>query len=78
MNEATITTTHEHPEVIAAAISPDNTPEVVTTVEGATVTTMIERESIGGLRATITDYLRAVHVADRTAGLVTTEPNQQP
>lgn len=78
MNDATITTTHDHPSAVAAAVKPDNTPEVTTSVEDATVVTTIERDTFGGLRATIDDYLRAVRVADETAGLVTTEPNNHP
>lgn len=78
MNEATIRTEHDHPEVVAAAIEPDNTPEMSTTVEGAAVMTHIERTTAGGLRATITDYLRGISVADETARLVTAEDDDQP
>lgn len=78
MNETTIRTEHAHPEAIATAISPDNTPEVSTAVEGDHVVTTIRRESLGGLRATVTDYLRAVRAADETAGLVTSEHNDHP
>lgn len=78
MNHATIRTTHDDPAAIAAAVAPDNTPQVRTSVEGAAVVTTIERETLGGLRATVTDYLRAVRVADETAGLVTTETNDNP
>lgn len=78
MNEATIRTDHEYADIVAAAIAPDNTPEVTTTVEDGTVVTTIERESIGGLRATMTDYLRGISVADETAGLVTEHTEMQP
>lgn len=78
MNDVTIRTEHDHPEAVAGAITPDNTPEMTTTVEGGTVITHIERESIGGLRATIVDYLRAVRVADETARFVTDQHNNQP
>lgn len=78
MNHAQISTTHDHPTAIAAAVAPDNTPEVNTTVDGDMVITTIERETLGGLRATVTDYLRAVRVADETAGLVTTKHHNHP
>lgn len=78
MNETTIRTEHDHPTAVAAAVNPDNTPEVSTTVEDGRVVTTIERDSLGGLRATVADYLRAVRVADETAGLVTTDPNDNP
>ncbi len=77
MNEVTIRTEHDHAEAVAAAIRPDNTTEMATTVDGDTVVTHIERDSIGGLRATIVDYLRAVDVADETARLVTDQDNTQ-
>lgn len=78
MNEATIRTDHTDPTTIAAAVAPDNTPEVETTVEDESVVTTIRRDSLGGLRATITDYLRAIRVADETARLVTSEHNEHP
>lgn len=78
MNRATITTEHDDPHTVAAAIAPDNTPEVETSVDGDAVVTTIERDSIGGLRATISDYLRAVSVADETTQLVTPENETQP
>lgn len=78
MNEATVRTEHDHPEVVAAAIVPDNTTEMATDVEDGVVVTHIERETIGGLRATITDYLRGISVADETARLVTAEDDDQP
>lgn len=70
MNRATISTDHDEPEVVAAAVRPDNTPQVTTTVDGDAVETTIERETLGGLRATVGDYLRAVEVATETVRLV--------
>ena len=71
----TIRTTHDHPRVIADAISPDNTAEVSTRVEtrdgdGAVVTT-IERDKSGGLRTTADDYVSNLTVAQRTTDTTT-------
>ncbi|MFB6128422.1 MAG: KEOPS complex subunit Pcc1 [Halorhabdus sp.] len=63
---ATIRTTHENEETasrIAAALAPDNTAEMTTTVEGATVETTIDRETTGGLAATVDDYVVNLSVA---------------
>lgn len=78
MNETTIRTTHDDPSTIAAAVTPDNTPQVRTSVDDEQVVTTIQRETLGGLRATVTDYLRAIRVADETATLVTEKPNYHP
>jgi len=63
---ATIRTTHEDAETaarIAAALAPDNTAEMTTTVEAATVETTIDRETTGGLAATVDDYVVNLSVA---------------
>lgn len=58
-------TEHDAPEVVAAALRPDNTDEMSTrVVEGAVVTT-IQRETTGGLRTTADDYVCNLQVADR-------------
>ncbi|MDR9381761.1 MAG: KEOPS complex subunit Pcc1 [Natronomonas sp.] len=67
---ATIRTVHEHPDVIAAAIAPDNTDEMSTRVEsdgsdGGAVVTTIRRETTGGLRTTVDDYVSNLTVAQR-------------
>jgi tRNA threonylcarbamoyladenosine modification (KEOPS) complex Pcc1 subunit len=67
---ATIRTVHEHPDVIAAAIEPDNTDEMSTRVEsngsdGGAVVTTIRRETTGGLRTTVDDYVSNLTVAQR-------------
>lgn len=49
--------------IIAAALSPDNTEEMTTTVNGATVETTIERPTTGGLRTTVDDYVTNLTVA---------------
>jgi len=84
---ATIRTELAEAETIAAAVRPDNTPEIDTRVEdggdadeaGAVVTT-VERETTGGLRTTVDDYVvnlgvaqRVVQVAERHAD-DTTQP----
>jgi 2-C-methyl-D-erythritol 4-phosphate cytidylyltransferase len=65
---ATITTTHgddERAEAVAAALRPDNTTEMETTVTGDAVRTVVERETTGGLHSTVDDYVVNVAVADR-------------
>jgi len=64
---AVIETTHDDAEraaMVAAALGPDNTDEMETTVDGETVRTEIERESTGGLHATVDDYVVNCTVAD--------------
>ncbi|MFC7177491.1 KEOPS complex subunit Pcc1 [Halosegnis marinus] len=65
MRRATFRTEHDDAALVAAAVAPDNTPEVETTVEGSTVVTTIERETTGGLRATADDYVSNLAVAQR-------------
>jgi hypothetical protein len=64
---ATITTDHgsaERAAMVAAALAPDNTDEMTTTTDGRQVTTTIERETTGGLQATVDDYVVNVRIAD--------------
>lgn len=66
MRRATITTTHgttERAAQVAAAVRPDNTAEMETTVDGETVRTVIERETTGGLHSTVDDYVVNLRVA---------------
>ena len=65
MRRATVRTTHDHPGVVAAALRPDNTAEMSTRVDGRTVVTTIERDSTGGLRTTVDDYVTNLQVAQR-------------
>jgi hypothetical protein len=72
---ATVRTVHDRPAVIAASIAPDNTSEMSTRVEtadgdGAVVTT-IERDSTGGLRTTVDDYVANLTVAQRITNTTT-------
>jgi len=68
MRRATIRTAVDDPDVVAASIRPDNTDSMTTTVEQdadgrAVVVTRIERESTGGLRSTLDDYVVNITVA---------------
>jgi tRNA threonylcarbamoyladenosine modification (KEOPS) complex Pcc1 subunit len=65
MKTATITTTHEDASLVAAALEPDNTSEMHTSVDGNRVVTRIERESTNGLQSTVDDYVVNVSVAQR-------------
>lgn len=75
MTEATprrarIETTHADPETatrIAAAVRPDNTDEMTTSVDGATVVTTIDRTTTGGLQSTADDYVVNLQVAAQLA-----------
>lgn len=60
---ATIRTEHDDPERIARALRPDNTDEMETVVDGATVVTRIDRESTSGLHSTVDDYVVNLDVA---------------
>ncbi|MFH5799039.1 KEOPS complex subunit Pcc1 [Haladaptatus sp. CMAA 1911] len=65
MRRATIRTELADPKRIAAAVVPDNTPEIDTSVEDGTIVTHIERETTGGLRTTIDDYVVNLSVATK-------------
>jgi tRNA threonylcarbamoyladenosine modification (KEOPS) complex Pcc1 subunit len=71
MKRATVRTEHDRPELVAAAIAPDNTDEMSTRVEAdadrtrGTVVTTIERETTGGLRTTADDYVTNLIVAQQ-------------
>jgi hypothetical protein len=64
---ATLRTEHDHPELVAAALRPDNTASVQTTVQDGAVVTRVERETTGGLARTVDDYAVTLRVADRLA-----------
>ncbi|MFC7138949.1 KEOPS complex subunit Pcc1 [Halosimplex aquaticum] len=68
MRRATITTTHGDEEAatrVAAALAPDNTAEMDTRVDGDAVVTAVTRETTGGLRSTVDDYVVNCRVASR-------------
>jgi hypothetical protein len=70
VNRATVRTDHGSPTVaerVAGAVRPDNTAEMVTRVDDATVVTTIEREATGGLHATVDDYVVNLTVATALA-----------
>ena len=66
---ANVRATVANPERIAACLRPDNTPEMVTRVDGDAVVTTIDRESTGGLRTTLDDYVVNLTVATEVAQL---------
>ena len=61
-------TEHDDPYSVAAAVSPDNTEEMETRVEGGKVVTRIEREDVESAGATADDYTRNLTVADELIG----------
>lgn len=64
---ATVRTTHARPEIVAAAVRPDNTPNIETRVVDGRVETTVERTTASGLRATVDDYVVNLTVADEVA-----------
>ncbi|WP_135851357.1 KEOPS complex subunit Pcc1 [Halorussus salinus] len=69
---ATIRTELDAADIVAASVRPDNTPEIDTRVEefdgtdgvgDGVVVTAIERETTGGLRTTVDDYVVNLAVA---------------
>ena len=79
---ATVRTDVENPELVAAAVRPDNTAEMETRVEerdeprssngSGDVVTRIERDDTSGLHSTVDDYV----VNLRVAAQLTTNPTQ--
>ncbi len=63
---ARLRTAHPRAAVVAAALAPDNTPEIDTRLHEGRVETTVRRDDIAGLRATVQDYLRNLDAADRT------------
>lgn len=66
-SRATVRTTHDRPAVVAAAVRPDNTPEIETRVVDGAVETTVERTTASELRATVDDYVVNLTVADQVA-----------
>lgn len=62
---ATLRTAHADPGTVAAALEPDNTDEMRTRVEDGRVVTTVARDSPGGLRSTVDDYVVNLGVAER-------------
>lgn len=65
---ATVRTSHDRPAVVAAAVRPDNTPEMDTRVVNGHVETTVERATASGLRSTVDDYVVNLTVAETVAG----------
>jgi tRNA threonylcarbamoyladenosine modification (KEOPS) complex Pcc1 subunit len=68
--QAQIETEHADAETaaaVAAALVPDNTPEVETTVDGRRIVTTIERDSTSSLQSTVDDYVVNLQVAVQLA-----------
>lgn len=73
---ATVRTAHDDPETLAAALDPDHTESMRTTVADDELLTVIERPTTGGLQATVDDYLVNLRVAVRTQTTMTTDTTQ--
>lgn len=69
MKRLEIRTTHDDPETVARSITPDNTSEIATRTTDEQVITTITRESTGGLRTTMDDYVVNLSVADEVVQL---------
>jgi hypothetical protein len=65
MKRARLRTESRHSDIIAAALVPDNTEEMETQVDGDVIETTVTRETTGGLRATVDDYVVNLSVAER-------------
>lgn len=74
MSQVTVETDTEWPRVVSAAVRPDHTADIETTVEAGTVVTTITRPSLGSLAATLDDYIVAVQVATTVASLANDQP----
>ena len=57
--------TPTHAGWVAAAVEPDNTDSMSTTVDESAVETRINRETTGGLQTTVDDYIVNLGVATR-------------
>lgn len=65
MKRAVVRTTHDDPGLVAAALAPDDTTEMETTVSGSTLIMSVERATTGGLRSTTDDYVSNLTVAQQ-------------
>lgn len=61
----------DNPAAVATALTPDNTESITTTVTDGVVDTVIERDEIGSLEATVDDYLLNLDVATTVINAVT-------
>jgi hypothetical protein len=67
MRRACVETTHDDAATIAAALRPDNTPSLSTSVTDDTVRTTVDRRTSGGLGSTVDDYVVNLTVAETVA-----------
>ena len=77
MKRLEVRTTHDDPETVARSITPDNTPEIETRTTDEQVITTITRESTGGLRTTMDDYVVNLTVADEVIQLADQQTTTQ-
>ena len=61
---ARLRTTHADADRVAASLRPDNTDSMSMVVEGDALVTTVERETTGGLQATVDDTVVNLTVAD--------------
>lgn len=73
--QATIRTAVDHPAETASALRPDNTAEMRTWIEDGAVVAEIERDSTGGLRSSLDDYVVNLSVAVEVAQLANRHTN---
>ena len=66
MRRAVVRTEFADAELVAASLRPDNTEQMDTRTEDGAIVTTIERETTGGLRSTVDDYVVNLDVARRT------------
>ena len=67
---ARVVTTYDEQAVterVARSVTPDNTAEMDTTIDGCRVVTTIERDSTSGLQSTVDDYVVNIDVAAQLA-----------
>ncbi|WP_299331701.1 KEOPS complex subunit Pcc1 [Haloplanus sp.] len=67
MRRACVETTHDDAATIAAALRPDNTPSLSTSVTDDVVRTTVDRRTSGGLGSTVDDYVVNLTVAETVA-----------
>ncbi|WP_132057578.1 KEOPS complex subunit Pcc1 [Halorussus amylolyticus] len=73
---ATIRTELDDAETLAAAVRPDNTPEIDTRVEDGAIVTTVERETTGGLQSTVDDYVVNLSVAQKVVQVANRHADQ--
>jgi hypothetical protein len=66
--EGEIRTVHAHPELVAAAICPDNLMNMSTVAEGRHVVTRIRDSRLRSVIASVDDYLTNLAVAEDLCG----------